>query len=384
MMQTSYSSSQNIPVKIEQPKSCTIQAYTEGGKAINMTSSLESSKLASKESKVKKISEKAKNKLAKIVIRPDGTIKPFDEIGISTCTVIVFTNCKVDLDKLFKYTPITDYNPPKKRRGRKKRNCLEKAPPRLPFGSVINIQHELKKRGYKSHIEDTSEEQKEVVETNNRSFFLHCVTLEIVAEDADERPKNVKVYSNGKLQITGCKNSSQFINAVKAIFELFDTIAFYTNETVVDCPDPVYQAVFNTVMQNMDFYMGFEIFRDKLDRFINDQTQYRSIYEQSMNTGCNIKIPVTEQENKLMAMEYNRSTKQTRQFEVNRSDYQQHFSRKNKKNEAEHTFLVFASGHVIFTSMPGPSMQNVFYMMINLLLNNKWKFMSEAVSKPGK
>ena len=86
----------------------------------------------------RKLSIKAQAKQSKCIIDTDGNVKPFSEIKTSTCTVIVITNCKVDLASLFELCPITDYTPVIKRRGRKKRNNFEKPTTKLPFGSAIN------------------------------------------------------------------------------------------------------------------------------------------------------------------------------------------------------------------------------------------------------
>ena len=43
------------------------------------------------------------------------------------------------------------------------------------------------------------------------------------------------------------------------------------------------------------------------------------------------------------------------------------------KKEAEHTFLVFATGHVIFTSA-GSDMETVFHTFITLMIENRAHF----------
>ena len=167
--------------------------------------------------KNKKISEKLRNKLAKIVVSPQGQIKPFKDIGISTRTAIVYTNLLLDLNLLFAYCPITDYQPMMKRRGRRRRFCIEKVVPIIPFGSVARVQHENKVRGVlamkpKSFTDDEHEEEggsnasgpiederpiyterqikQEVVSAtgvsaNRKAFFLHCVVIDIAIDDKD-------------------------------------------------------------------------------------------------------------------------------------------------------------------------------------------------------
>ena len=357
-------------------------------------------------SKNKKLSEKAKNKLSKIVIRPDGSVKPFNEIGVSTCTLIVVTNLQIDLAKLFAYTPITDYQPPKKRRGRKKRNNNEKPAPKLPFGHVIQVQHELKVRNSQqfttqpsldvnvTNVATTSGKKRKsqaheepFEKSNKRAYFLHCVVLKIIVDEHGEKPdKNVKIYRNGKFQITGCKNNKQSLDTVRAIFELFQSIEQYTGERVVQHAEPQMKAVFNTVMQNRDFYMGFNIFRDKLDQFFNEHTDYISIFESAQATHVNIKIPIESCEENLLYLQYDPVARHSTVSTVLRSDYLPLLTKKTSKSSStpseeshEHTFLVFASGHVIFTSIPGRSMEQMYYKMIQLLIQNREYFEEKSV-----
>jgi len=350
--------------------------------------------VSSPQKPAKRINEKTKMKLSKMVVQPDGTIKPFSQIKVSTCTVIVFTNCTIDLPKLFQFCPITDFEPQIKKRGRRKRNSFEKPPPKLPIGSVIKIQHELKVRGKdkcekeKKPMNEMNAEEafEEEEKRNKRDFFLHCVVMVVVVDHEKETgkqiTKNVKIYSNGKLQITGCKNSAQYINTVKAVFDVFHSIHQYTGLRVATSSESTYKAVFNVVMQNMDFFMGFNIFRSKLDQFINSNTNYKSIFEGSMNTCVNIKIPIDEKDETFVAIEYNANDQSMKEFQVNQNDFKGLLSKKNKSDDepAEHTFLVFASGHVIFTSTPGPSMEKIFYKIIDLLMKNRYKFEEEKKS----
>jgi TATA-box binding protein (TBP) (component of TFIID and TFIIIB) len=399
-------------------------------------------------SQVRKMTEKVRQNVAKCIIDGNGNLKPFAQIPISTRTVIVLTNCTVDLAALFQYAPVIDFEPQVKRRGRKKRNNFEKPVPKIPFGSVVKVQHELKIRGTDLKKKDTNTEstksassksaakpfqpqgqaaneeeqmntsddeesvdmQIDSCETNStgttgtgrdtvvtneliapnregnyqvqlepvkKAYFLHCVTLVIAIhsdQDKENITKNVKLFSNGKMQITGCKNDDQYINTVKAVFQLFHTIEQYIGQPIVVCNDPNYRAVFNTVMQNMDFYMGFGIYRNKLDQFMNTKTDYITIFEPSMNPCVNIEIPIQDSDAKMMSMEYNRQTQAVTRGQVNHKDFQHYFAKKNpKKKPAVHTFLVFASGRVIFSSS-GSSSEKIFYEFINLMIQNRLEF----------
>jgi len=320
------------------------------------------------------------NVIDKLIVRQDGTIKTLSDIEVSTRTAIVYTNLKLNLEKLYTYVPVVKYVPQEKRRGRKKRINIEPPIFRLPFGSVVNVQYESRYRGYIT--------PKKLEKRNNalrskqkRNYFLHCVTMMITIENddslyGDNAAKHVKVGANGKLQITGCKNDKHYHDIIVAFFRLLDQIKTFTGEDVVtnreECPQ--YKAVFNTVMQNMDFYIGFGVVRDNLDQYIHLNTGYRTVYEGSVNPSINIKIPnLTDDENKLLHVDYDPTTGTSSVKTVPFGEYKHHFVKHAKKKESSHSFLVFASGRVIFTSC-GAQMEEIFNQIIHILLTNREHF----------
>ena len=333
-----------------------------------------------------------KDMLAKCIIRSDGSVQPFHELQTSTCTAVVGTNCRVDLPLLFAYAPITDYKPRKKRRGRKKRNTTEKPAPKMPLGSVIKIQHESNIRGYTESSSSTTnraatggegaagdtsdtEIKEEQFKSNRKNYFLHCVSLKIFVDERDENPhKSVKVYRNGKLHITGCKNIDQLQLTVRLVFDLFLQIETYIGQPIVFCSDPTFRAVFDIVMQNIDFYIGFSISRHKLDAYIREHTDYISMFDSAQCSHDNIKIPNEDREDMLSCMEYNRETRTIVKSTVHRDTVAHYFNQKNTTKPKEHTFLVFATGMIIFISAPGKSRAEVFYKMIKLLIENRAHF----------
>lgn len=336
----------------------------------------------------KKVSEKVRARLSKKVMNADGTVKPFSQIPVSTRTAIVVTNLFIDLNKLFEYCPIAEFEPVMKRRGRKKRVNIERPTAKLPFGSVVNVQYECKVRGtlLKPKKQSVEEEEEEQSSGANKAYFLHCVTL-VIAIDKEENVfgenclKNIKCYQNGKFQITGCKTDQQYLDTMEAIFHLFQDIKTYTGEEVIQNQSSLteYTAVFNTVMQNMDFYMGFGICRDKLDRIINTnyKEQYCSIYEASVTPSLNIKIPIqVSNETPLLSMTFQKATRVCKSAMVPYGEYKSFFAKKNKQREAYHTFLVFATGNIIFTSSAA-NREDVYNEIISILVQNKEEIKEE-------
>lgn len=318
-------------------------------------------------------------KLQKRVLNNDGNIKSFNQIGISTKTVIAITNLKVDLDKLFNLVPITDYEPIKKRRGRRKRMSVEATPMVLPYGSIVLVQRRRDSRGVS--VKNKTK--------RSNTFFLHSVTVVLALNN--NKFINAKISQNGKFQITGCKSDAHYIETICILVKTFNDIKKWSGETVYsvsgESPDTI-EVIFNTVMQNMDFNIGFPISRDKLDRFINSKTEFTGVYEGSISTGVNIKIPsLYHNDVQLMKLQLqsNDPTKYTQSIVPYASYYsllEDKEKKKEKKKEKYHTFLVFASGSIIMSSR-GPDMERVFYELIQIMLQNRAEF-EETLVNSGK
>ena len=70
-------------------------------------------------------------------------VSDIESTQISTKTIIVATNAKFQIEKLFENIPITPYDPPIKKRGRKKREAVDvvKKEQNIPPGSVICLKY---------------------------------------------------------------------------------------------------------------------------------------------------------------------------------------------------------------------------------------------------
>ncbi len=130
-------------------------------------------------------------------------------------------------------------------------------------------------------------------------------------------------------------------------------------------------------MKNIDFKIGFSIQREKLDTFINDNTNFYSSFEGSVNTGVNIKIESKQPyDYELDCLEMISST-ESKHYLTPYSEYIRYLDKKDKKKEVVkekyHTFLVFCSGSVI-QSGSGPMMEKVYKDLVTILLNNRQSF----------
>jgi hypothetical protein len=324
------------------------------------------------------ISEKKK------IMTPDGVIKSFDDFSISTKTVIAITNLNINLDSCFTYIPITDYVPIEKRRGRKKRIQIHVDPPQIPFGSVIMIQ---RKRDFRGTL--LKPKTKKI-----STYFLHSLTIIIALKE--NKFVNMKISSNGKFQITGCKTNDHYEQSILAVLYIFNKAQDLSGEKIYSVMEPkidetepkegckTVTVIFNTVMQNLDFKLGFNICRYKLDNFINKNTTFCSIFEPAIGTGVNVKILMNPSENDLLKLTYNIDTKEIVKSGVNYQEYYNIIGYKELKKDDKklkyHTFLIFASGSVIMSSR-GADMKPTFNKLIDVLLTNKKHFQSTELPK---
>jgi len=324
---------------------------------------------------LKKSSKPANKQELKKIISAQGEVKPFDAITVSTTTVIAVSNLQVDLDKFYHYVPIVEYTQIEKKRGRKKRSALEQPVKTLPVGSIILVQRRREHRGCLL---------KKKSKTNN-TFFLHSVTVVLMLQDNKEI--NIKVSSNGKFQITGCKTEQQYIDTMMHLFYNMQRAEEMTGERCfrLSNSETTFQVVFNVVMKNMDFNIGFNICRDKLDRFINTQTEFISIYEGSIRTCVNIKMEADcLYDPELIQLNYEMVEKKQFVRKVQYTDYFTLVEKKEKKSdinkEKHHTFLVFASGSIILSSR-GQDMRRVYHKLVDTLIKYKDTFVDKTAEE---
>jgi len=293
-------------------------------------------------------------------------IPEFSDIKISTQTIIAVSNLVFDLNLLYNYLPVTEYTVVKRKRGRKKKVEIVDPNKNIPVGSIISVQNKTNVRGA------VLKKKKE-----SKTYFLNSVTVIVTLED--DKMINVKVSKYGKFQITGCKKKEHFINCIRYIFANVKKAESYIGEKIYTMKNNEAEPrmVFNIVMKNIDFKVGFSIQRDKLDTFMSMNTDFTSHYEGSITTGVNIKLqsehPYEPNLNQLII-------KTDSEYEIVSVPYSEYLSfldekelKKEMKKVKFHTFLVFCSGSII-QSGSGPDMEKVYKKFMKTLLGNRKQF----------
>lgn len=293
----------------------------------------------------------------------------FEDIKISTQTIIGISNLSINIEKLFHKFQVVPYTVIEKRRGRKRKNDIEKKPEILPDGSIITVKYGDTIRGV-----DTKQRKK------YGKFFRNALTLVMFIAG---KHVNFKISKNGKFQFTGCKDIQHAIECIKYMWAQINTdeykiqIKLDDSEALYTLKDKNQQfsIQFLTVMNNIDFNIGFPINRDKLDVFINSHTDYNSLLETSFGyTGVNIKIKVHNSPD--FEMECISFDKETEKW-VNSTILYSEFVkldpvyRKYKDKPRYNTFLVFYSGVIIMSGFNPKYMKKDYQKFRKLLVENR-------------
>jgi len=279
-------------------------------------------------------------------------IKPFEDINVSTTTIVAKTNVVIDMDELFEILPLFTITLPKEIRGKqdRKRYVMCKNPPN---GSIISLEHLDRLRGvqiiqprkskctsdanvkqfiqktWKSQCpfvnvnDDEKDDEKDTqcdteiqlfkpdltwhckhdmvayaelmeraqsmaISTKRRKYFRNAITTVMAV---DGKLINFKVPKQGKIQLTGCQREEQAIQCVQYFWNHVEKL-IPKYPQIVSIPGPRIDVIFRTVMTDIVFKLGFQINRENLDIFINRKTSFNSLLETSFGyTGVNIKIP---------------------------------------------------------------------------------------------
>jgi hypothetical protein len=291
---------------------------------------------------------------------------PFSALSYSTKTIIAVTNMKINLDLFYQYMPIISYAFPKKKRGRKKEgetpvvgvNALDF----FPVGTVIALKNKKTIRG----------ELPKKRQSAAGTFFRNSVTIQM---KIDERNKfvNGKVCANGKFQITGCSHEKYAYEFIHYLYEAMrQTSAMIGEEIMTITKNSIFRsefptAIINVVMKNINFKIGFQINRERLDAHIRSETDYYSLFLSDLHTCVNIKMKAEKHAEEKLDMVVMKGRGQFEMQQIDFSVYSLHYDH-NKKNDKDkyHTFLVFYSGSVILSSS-GPETELVYNRFMDII-----------------
>lgn len=276
----------------------------------------------------------------------------YDDVKISTQTIILNSNCNFDTDHIFENIPITKYVPLKKKRGRKKKDAPVQQEMILKPGSVISIINGKKLRGVKL--------------TKSTKHFLNQITCTIMLDDG--KKLSIKIFKNGKLHFTGCQTDKQYEDALLYLLGYMKTI--YTR-TGIECykiqnAQPLHFIVCPPSMINANFKINFQIDREILATNIHRYGPFISTYDPSRHPGVDIKIyfdhvPATQSKCLVYCDDHFDVTYiQTKNPEVNKEDKPHRVS-----------FRVYETGKINESGKNTDEMKYAYYQLLNYIIQHR-------------
>ena len=99
---------------------------------------------------------------------------------------------------------------------------------------------------------------------------------------------NVKVFKNGKIQMTGLKQIDQGRGVIDCIIEHLKTIYNRGQQNVVDAYNNLMNVDYKVQLINSDFKVGMEIRRDRLNKIVQGEYNILSSFEPCIYPGVKI------------------------------------------------------------------------------------------------
>jgi TATA-box binding protein (TBP) (component of TFIID and TFIIIB) len=294
----------------------------------------------------------------------------FDNIKISTTTIVAKTNLLINMDMLFASLPVQDVTiPPQlKSKAHIKKYILDQ---NLPPGAIISVEHSDNLRGVKikrrKRTKVSVKDSTELIPHKKRKYFRNAITIVMMTND---KLINFKVPKQGKIQLTGCTHKDHSFICIKYLWKYLQELG-RDNDQLYSLKDHSYLDItLRTVMTDIVFHLGFEINREHLDEYINNNTKFNSLLETTFGyTGVNIKMPFTHDNSKITTLMH-RDGEWVEGY-VMYYDYVDALPEREKDKELskqrKNTFLVFYSGTAIMSGMSPIYMKDVYNQFIKII-----------------
>lgn len=278
----------------------------------------------------------------------------FENLTVSTATVIAYTNAEIDLAWLYKITPIfrdIDFIEYKTKNSYKKQLDLYNP----PAGSIIMIQYKDMVKGMR-------------VKKKSKKPFRNALSIVIYID----KPITIRVPIRGKLHMTGCNQSYHPFECIKVIWNLIkkyeqsaSTYILHDSNTLTSC--------ISTVMTDIIFSLDMNINVQNLDRYINVNTDYYSLLETSSGyPGANVKIKYDiDMDQEYGVMFTNVKDDEWTTTPISFSKYLDTLPPKEKVKQLakrrENTLLCFYSGKVIISGLIPMYMKDAYYEFMHII-----------------
>lgn len=300
-------------------------------------------------------------------------IPKFENFPDYTRTVSIVSSLTVNYPVIFRHLKLSPYTVVVKRRGRRRKDEPDDPNKDLPDGSIINVKY--RDKSGKVHFRGVN------LKLGSTTCFHNNLCLVIKLGKLID----VKISQNGKFHLTGCQSEQQAEQCVITIYRKFEEIQRkLPEEQIIKLPEgESMTAIFNSVLINKTFSLGFNIKRNKLDQFLNQKTDdFVSVIDPDGNyAGIVVLLPVERPDDlKLTKIRYDEQSQKWFRSKADWHDFLDMLPPKDrnkilkKETEKNHTFLVFWNGQVILSSPFDYFRKEAFDHFVKTLTDNRAEF----------
>lgn len=274
----------------------------------------------------------------------------FSQLGVSTITVMAYSNVMLDVHALFEKLPIHEVSDPPLTKKKKLPNMKQLD---APYGTILSLRSQNKFRGLVTKI----------VKSTNAKYFLNQITC--VVSLGNKININVFIFKSS-FKIVGCKTQSMAEEVVAILWEDYIKPLKQCYE-MSDDDSPNF--TFETVMTNVDFSLGFPINRKSLNTLLNGSAFKDRIYMSRYETTGDANVRVQFHTSKPDGHYYWQLVDTDKGWEFNKVD---EIIYKKKKNKTKYTtFLVFHSSKTIASARFMPQLENDYNYFMNIVKEHR-------------
>lgn len=327
----------------------------------------------------------------------------FEDLKVSTRTIEIYTNIKLDFPKLFDNLPIYELdNVPLTKK--KKRPDIRKI--FAPVGSIIGIRmfrkgiystrgintrpekyliSELRIKRDNGELSSTEQQtlqdleqtyKKNVLDFQNQICIIMNVGTRIIIKNDKETivPINLNIMTfSTSLKLVGCKTDPEIYTVIKVLWNHINTIECYS---LIDNFPPRF--IIDPVMTNLDFQLGFKVNRIELNNVLNEPRYSSVIFTSSFEPTSHTNVKIRMKKYQPEGWEYNcimfPFPEEFNKYEMAKvSDNPYQDPRNKKKCSKFHTFLVPRSSKVIISGKYLPLLEEHYNYFIKIVDENREK-----------
>lgn len=275
--------------------------------------------------------------------------RKFEDLKVSTRTVIATANVELDIEKIFQEIPMIQKMVPPVLKSDKNED------EQIVHTRIDTMYYKNRTRTWTSRGVFHNEE--------SAKSFRNALNVIMLLGGA--KRINFKVSKNGKFQITGCKSLD---HARISTYAFLNILTEYCPQHIHVPGGEVLKVFYQIVMTNVDCGTGYCINRQSLDKIINKKTPYHSLLETSFGyTGVNIKFPVQTNwfDLNVPILEWENNRPQT--IHIYERPLKELVDEPVVKKPKYNTFLVFHSGQFIMSGMHEGTMKEDYTRFMSIL-----------------